>query len=91
MALGGAVAAVAALTHSELFLLLLGGVYVLEGLSVIAQVISFQTTGRRVLLMAPLHHHFELKGWSEKKVVRVFWILSLAFVILGLWGYRNIG
>ena len=91
MALGGAVAAVAALTHSELFLLLLGGVYVLEGLSVIIQVISFQTTGRRVLLMAPLHHHFELKGWSEKKVVRFFWILSLAFVILGLWGYRNIG
>lgn len=91
MALGGAVAAVAALTHSELFLLLLGGVYVLEGLSVILQVVSFQTTGRRVLLMAPLHHHFELKGWPERKVVRFFWVLSLFFVIVGLLGYRNIG
>lgn len=91
MALGGAVAAAAALTHSELFLLLLGGVYVLEGLSVILQVISFQTTGRRILLMAPLHHHFELKGWPEKKVVRFFWILSLLFTIIGLLGYWNIG
>jgi phospho-N-acetylmuramoyl-pentapeptide-transferase len=91
MALGGAVAAVAALTHSELFLLLLGGVYVLEGLSVILQVVSFQTTGRRILLMAPLHHHFELKGWPETKVVRLFWVLSLIFVIVGLLGYRNIG
>lgn len=91
MALGGAVAAVAALTHSELFLLLLGGVYVLEGLSVILQVVSFQTTGKRILLMAPLHHHFELKGWPERKVVRFFWALSLVFVMVGLLGYRNIG
>lgn len=91
MALGGAVAAVAALTHSELFLLLLGGVYVLEGLSVILQVISFQTTGRRILLMAPLHHHFELKGWPEKKVVRFFWLMSLLFTMVGLLGYWNIG
>jgi len=91
MALGGAVAAVAAFTHSELFLLLLGGVYVLEGLSVILQVISFQTTGRRILLMAPLHHHFELKGWPEKKVVRFFWFLALLFTVIGLLGYRNIG
>jgi len=91
MALGGAVAAVAALTHSELFLLLLGGVYVLEGLSVILQVVSFQTTGKRILLMAPLHHHFELKGWPERKVVRFFWALSLVFVLVGLLGYRNIG
>ncbi|HAA08666.1 MAG TPA: phospho-N-acetylmuramoyl-pentapeptide-transferase [Syntrophomonas sp.] len=91
MALGGAVAAVAALTHSELFLLLLGGVYVLEGLSVILQVVSYQTTGKRILLMAPLHHHFELKGWPERKVVRFFWALSLVFVMVGLLGYRNIG
>ncbi len=91
MALGGAVAAVDALTHSELFLLLLGGVYVLEGLSVILQVISFQTTGRRILLMAPLHHHFELKGWPEKKVVRFFWLMSLLFTMVGLLGYWNIG
>lgn len=91
MALGGAVAAVAALTHSELFLLILGGVYVLEGLSVILQVVSFKSTGKRVLLMAPLHHHFELKGWSEKRVVRSFWVLSLLFVLVGLMGYWNIG
>ena len=76
MALGGAVAAVAALTHSELFLLLLGGVYVLEGLSVILQVVSFQTTGKRILLMAPLHHHFELKGWPERKVVRFLGLIT---------------
>lgn len=91
MALGGAVAAVAALTRSELFLLILGGVYVLEGLSVILQVVSFQATGKRILLMAPLHHHFELKGWPEKKVVRLFWMMSLFFAALGLLGFRNIG
>lgn len=91
MALGGAVAAAAALTRSELFLLLIGGVYVLEGISVIMQVVSFQTTGKRILLMAPLHHHFELKGWPEKKVVRFFWFLSLLLVMIGLYGYRNIG
>jgi len=91
MALGGAIAAVAAICKAEIALIILGGVYVAETLSVIIQVISFQTTRKRVFLMAPLHHHFELKGWSEKKVVRVFWLFSLLFVIIGLLGFKNIG
>ncbi|MGR6836190.1 phospho-N-acetylmuramoyl-pentapeptide-transferase [Syntrophomonas erecta] len=91
MALGGAVAAVAALTRSEIFLLIIGGVYVIEGLSVILQVISYQTTGKRIFLMSPLHHHFELKGWPENKVVHFFWWLSLGFVIFGIIGFKGIG
>jgi len=91
MALGGAIAAVAALTRSEVALLLIGGVYVIETLSVIMQVISFQTTGKRIFLMSPLHHHFELKGWHETKVVRFFWFLSLLFVIIGIYSFKNIG
>ena len=91
MALGGAIAALAAVTKSELALVVLGGIYVLEALSVIIQVISFQLTGRRVFLMAPLHHHFELRGWSEVRVVLVFWMASLGFVLLGLLGLRNLG
>lgn len=74
LALGGALAAAAILTGTELLLILIGGVFVAEALSVIIQVISFQTTGRRVLRMSPLHHHFELGGWPETKVVRVFWL-----------------
>lgn len=91
MALGGAVAAVSAVTHSELALLIIGGIYVIETLSVTLQVISFQTLGKRIFLMSPLHHHFELKGWSELKVVRMFWIVTLILVLFGLLGFRNIG
>ncbi|MGS0764228.1 phospho-N-acetylmuramoyl-pentapeptide-transferase [Syntrophomonas curvata] len=91
MALGGAMAAIAAITRSEVALLILGGVYVIEALSVIIQVISFQTTGKRVFLMSPLHHHFELKGWPETKVVKVFSLASLAFVVLGLLAFKGIG
>lgn len=91
MAMGGAIAAVAALTGTELFLLIIGGVYVIEGLSVILQVLSFQLTGKRIFLMSPLHHHFELKGWHETKVVRMFWLMSLIFVIVGLLGFKGIG
>lgn len=91
MALGGAIAAVAAMTRSEVALVFIGGVYVLEALSDIIQVTSFKTTGKRVFLMAPLHHHFELKGWKETTVVRFFWLLSLLFVIVGLLGMKNIG
>jgi len=72
-------------------LLVLGGLYVIETLSVIIQVVSYQLTGRRVFLMSPLHHHFELKGWTEIKVVMVFWLASLLFVVVGLLGYRNLG
>jgi len=91
MAIGGAIAAIAAISRSEIALVIIGGVYVIETLSVIIQVISFQATRKRVFLMAPLHHHFELKGWSETKVVTRFCLLSLLFVILGLMGFKNIG
>lgn len=90
MALGGAVAAVAALTKTELFLVIIGGVYVIEALSVIIQVISFQTTGKRIFLMSPLHHHFELKGWPEKQVVKLFYLGALVFVVIGLLSIRGI-
>lgn len=86
LALGGALGGAAVLTKSEVFFLVAGGVYVLEALSVIIQVIFFQTTGRRVFRMSPLHHHFELGGWSENKVVYTFWLFSVAFVLLGLAG-----
>lgn len=76
LAIGGALAMVAVLTHSELGLLLFGLVFVVETLSVIIQVISFQTFGRRVFRMSPLHHHFELGGWSEWEVVLGFWMAS---------------
>jgi len=91
MALGGAIAAVAAISRSEIFLLIIGGVYVIEALSVIIQVFWFQTTGKRVFLMSPLHHHFELKGWPETRIVKVFSIVSLLFVIVGLLGFKGIG
>lgn len=81
LGLGGALAAVAILTKTELHLVILGGVFVVEALSVILQVISFRLSGRRIFLMAPLHHHFELRGWSEWRVVTGFW--SAAF-LLGL-------
>lgn len=86
MALGGAVAAVAALTKTEILLVIIGGVYVIETLSVIIQVVSFQTTGSRPFLMAPLHHHFELKGWHETRVVKTFWVMALFFTVIGLIG-----
>lgn len=91
MAIGGAIAAIATINQAEIALIIIGGVYVLEVLSDIIQVVSFKTTGKRVFLMAPLHHHFELKGWSERKVVWFFSLLSLGFALLGLLGYKNIG
>ena len=84
LALGGALAALAIITKTELLLPILGGVYVIETMSVIIQVISFKLTGKRVFLMSPLHHHFELKGWSEQKVVFSFWLAAALLVILGL-------
>lgn len=84
LALGGALAALAVITGTELVLLLLGGVFVLEVLSVVIQVISFQLTGKRVFKMSPLHHHFELSGWPEVRVVSFFWLLGFCFAILGL-------
>ncbi|HWQ88743.1 MAG TPA: phospho-N-acetylmuramoyl-pentapeptide-transferase [Desulfitobacteriaceae bacterium] len=84
LGLGGALAGLAVLSKSEAVLLIIGGLFVLEALSVIIQVISFQTTGKRVFRMSPLHHHFELGGWSEWKVVLVFWLVSLLFAVLGI-------
>jgi phospho-N-acetylmuramoyl-pentapeptide-transferase len=82
--LGGAIAAVAVMTKNEMLLAIVGGLFVLESVSVILQVASFQTTGRRVLRMAPLHHHFELAGWPESRVIIRFWILAILFAVLGL-------
>lgn len=84
LALGGALAAVGILTHTELLLVVIGFVFVCEALSVIIQVVSFQTTGKRVFRMSPIHHHFELGGWSEWKVVTVFWCVGLLASVLGL-------
>lgn len=84
LALGGALAAVAVLTKTEVLLILIGGVFVIEALSVIIQVISFKTTGKRIFKMSPIHHHFELSGWSETKVVAVFWTVGVIFSILAL-------
>jgi phospho-N-acetylmuramoyl-pentapeptide-transferase len=82
--LGGAIAAVAVMTKQEVLLAIVGGLFVLEALSVIVQVASFKATGRRVFRMAPLHHHFELAGWAESRVIIRFWILSLLFAVLAL-------
>jgi len=87
LALGGAFAAMAVVTKAELFLILIGGVFVLEALSVMIQVASFQLTGRRVLLMSPLHHHFEMKGWTEWKVVSAFWSAAVVFALTGVWAF----
>lgn len=84
LALGGALAAVAVLTKTELLLIIVGGIFVLEALSVIIQVISFKSTGKRVFKMSPVHHHFELSGWTETKVVTVFWLAGCAFAMAAL-------
>ena len=85
LALGGAVAALALLTRTELLLVIVGGVYVAEALSVIMQVTYFRLTGgKRIFRMAPLHHHFELGGWKEVKVVYVFTAASCVLSLLGL-------
>ena len=86
LALGGGVAALALLIHTELLLVIIGGVYVAEAMSVIIQVTYFRLTGgKRIFRMSPLHHHFELGGWNEVKVVRVFTLVSLLLSAVGLW------
>jgi len=91
LALGAAVASLAVLTGTELILPIIGGVYVIETLSVIIQVASFRLTGKRVFLMSPLHHHFELAGWEEEKVVISFWMVAALFSILGIISLYNFG
>jgi phospho-N-acetylmuramoyl-pentapeptide-transferase len=84
LSLGGFIGSMAVLTKNELLLIIVGGVFVAEALSVIAQVASFKLTGKRVLKMAPLHHHFELKGMAEPKVIVRFWIVSIILAVLSL-------
>ena len=84
LALGGAMAMVAILIKQELALIIVGGVFVMEALSVILQVASFKLRGKRIFAMAPIHHHFELKKWSETQVTIRFWILSILFALLGV-------
>ncbi|KAA9025965.1 phospho-N-acetylmuramoyl-pentapeptide-transferase [Niallia endozanthoxylica] len=85
LALGGAIASIAILTKLELLLLVIGGVFVIETLSVILQVVSFKTTGKRIFRMSPLHHHYELVGWSEWRVVVTFWTAGLLLAIMGIY------
>jgi phospho-N-acetylmuramoyl-pentapeptide-transferase len=84
LALGGALGAIAIATKNEIVLVIVGGLFVLETLSVIIQVASYKLTGRRVFRMAPLHHHFEQKGWQEATVVVRFWIISVVLALIGL-------
>jgi phospho-N-acetylmuramoyl-pentapeptide-transferase len=84
MALGGALGTIAILIKQEFLLVIVGGLFVAEALSVIVQVASFKTRGKRVFRMAPIHHHFEETGWSETKVVIRFWIVAIIFALLGL-------
>jgi phospho-N-acetylmuramoyl-pentapeptide-transferase len=84
LALGGVIGLIAILIKKEISLLLVGGVFVMEAFSVILQVASFKLTGKRIFLMAPLHHHFEMKGWSETKVTVRFWIIAIIFALVGL-------
>ncbi len=82
-ALGGAIAALAVMTKTEVLLVFIGGIFVLEAISVLVQVIVFKRTRRRVFLMAPVHHHFEMAGWSETKIIVRFWLVGLMFAGIG--------
>ncbi len=84
LALGAAIGLVAVLVRQELVLVIMGGVFVMETVSVILQVASYKLTGRRIFRMAPLHHHFELKGWPEPRVIVRFWIITIILVLIGL-------
>jgi phospho-N-acetylmuramoyl-pentapeptide-transferase len=84
LALGGALGSVAVVVRQEVVLLIMGGVFVAETVSVMMQVASFKMTGKRIFRMAPLHHHFELKGWAEPKVIVRFWIVTVVLVLVGL-------
>ena len=84
LSIGGAIGMMAVLTKNELVLLIVGGLFVIEALSVIIQVGSFKLRGKRVFRMAPIHHHYELKGWDEPKIVVRFWMISLIFALLAL-------
>jgi phospho-N-acetylmuramoyl-pentapeptide-transferase len=84
LALGGMIGAIAVATKHEIALAIIGGLFVLEAVSVIVQVVSFKLTGKRVFMMAPIHHHFEQKGWTEPQIVIRFWIISIVLALVGL-------
>ena len=84
LALGAALGVVAVMVRQEFVLFIMGGVFVVETLSVILQVASFKLTGKRIFRMAPLHHHFELKGWPEPRVIVRFWIITVILILIGL-------
>lgn len=84
LSMGGVLGAIAVMVKHELVLAIIGGIFVMETLSVIIQVVSFKTRGKRVFLMAPIHHHFEKKGWSESTVVIRFWIIAMVLALIGL-------
>ncbi len=88
LALGGAIAGLAVMTQTEVILILLAGVFVLEVVSVMIQVVSFQAFRKRVFLMTPIHHHFELQGWSETKIILRFWIIAAACAAIGFTVYQ---
>jgi phospho-N-acetylmuramoyl-pentapeptide-transferase len=84
LALGGMVGTIAVATKHEIALAIIGGLFVLEAVSVIVQVLSFRFFGKRVFRMAPIHHHFEQKGWTEPQIVIRFWIISIMLALIGL-------
>ena len=84
LSLGAALGIVAVVTRQELVLFIMGGVFVIETLSVILQVTSYKLTGKRIFRMAPLHHHYELKGWPEPRVIVRFWIITVILILIGL-------
>ena len=89
LGLGGAIAAMAVMTKTEVLLIILGGIFVIEALSVLIQVFSFQTFRKRVFLMAPIHHHFELQAWSETKIILRFWIVAAVCSAIGFTLYQQ--
>ncbi len=88
LGLGGAIGAMAVMTNTEILLVLLGGIFVIEALSVMIQVFAFQAFRKRVFLMAPLHHHFEILGWSETKIILRFWIVAVVCAAIGFTIYQ---
>src|SRR3954467_7417199 len=87
--LGGAIAGVAVMTKTEVLRIVIGGIFVVEALSVVIQVVSFQAFRKRVFLMAPIHHHFELQAWSETKIILRFWIVAAVFSAIGFTLYQQ--
>ncbi len=88
LGLGGAIGAMAVMTNTEFLLILLGGIFVIEALSVMIQVFWFRTFRKRVFLMAPIHHHFEILGWSETKIILRFWIIAVVCAAIGFTLYQ---